>query len=100
MGELHRCVNCGGALKRVFDDYPNEQYDNALEITISGGYRMFFDNVDGGDRHVLLCHDCAHEACDALPWLAHLIRPQDSHAHTAEYWIAHPEHAGRDKSAG
>jgi len=36
MTDLRDCVNCGGALKPVFDDYPNEQYDNALEVTISG----------------------------------------------------------------
>jgi hypothetical protein len=98
MTDLRDCVNCGGALKPVFDDYPNEQYDNALEVTISGGYRMFFDNIDG-ERRVLLCHDCAHEACEALPWPAQLIQPHDSHAHTAQYRIAHPELADQDKSA-
>jgi len=36
---------------------------------------MFFDNIDG-DHHVFLCHDCAHNLCDATPWLARLIQPE------------------------
>jgi hypothetical protein len=86
-------------LTPVCDDHPNQRYHNALEVIISGGYGMFFDNIDG-DPHVFLCHDCAHESCCALPWLAQLIHPQNSHGHTAEYWTAHPDHAGWDKSAG
>ncbi len=99
MTEHHRCTSCRAMLTPVFDDHPNHQYYNALEVTIAGGYGMFFDNIDG-DLHVFLCHDCAHESCDALPWLTQLIHPQNSHGHSAEYWAAHPDHAGWDKSAG
>lgn len=87
------CTSCGVELTRVFDDV-SQQYDNALEVIFSGGYSMFFDD---GDRRVFLCHDCAHELCDMLPWLAQLIQPQHSHAHLSEYWEAHPEHDGWDK---
>jgi hypothetical protein len=42
-----RCVSCGGELVRVFPDSGGSQYDNALEIELSGGYGMFFDSIDG-----------------------------------------------------
>lgn len=93
------CVSCGHQLRRVFEgDFTSKQYDNALEVTLAGGYDMFFDNFDSCHR-VFLCHDCAHRLCDALPWLANLIQPEHSHAHTAEFWAAHPDHDGWDKSA-
>jgi hypothetical protein len=76
------CVNCGTELSALFRDHDpmSRQYDNALELTQSGGYGMFFDNIDG-DHHVFLCHDCAHNLCDATPWLARLIQPERSHMH-------------------
>ena len=59
---------------------------------------MFFDNIDV-DRHALLCHDSAHEACDAQR-AAGPTDPAAGLAHAAEYWAAHPEHAARDESKG
>ena len=94
-----RCVSCGHELTRVSEgDFTSKRYDNALEVTLTGGYGMFFDNIDA-DHHVFLCHDCAHRLCDALPWLANLIQPEHSHAHTAQFWAAHPDHEGWDKPA-
>lgn len=90
------CISCQKELTRVFEEHANRQYDNALEITLSGGYGMFFDNIDG-DHHAFLCHDCAHTACNTLPWLRVLIRPERSHSHRAEYWAANPDHEGWDK---
>lgn len=103
-----------------FDDF--YQFDNALWIGFHGGYGMFTDNMEATLPHVLgvpaneatydvkrklpgqpdhecvLCHDCAHEACDALPWMKRLIDPWSSHAHTAEYTESHPDHYGWDYS--
>lgn len=88
------CVSCGYELRRVFEsDFTSKQYDNALEVTLAGGYGMFFDSIDSGHR-VFLCHDCAHGLCDALPWLANLIRPEHSHAHTAEFRARAPRSRG------
>lgn len=89
-----RCMDCGVELTRVFPEHPAKQYDNALEITLSGGYGMFFDNID---HHVFLCHDCAHRACVVLPWLTKLFQPEHSHAHTAEFWEYNNGHLGWDK---
>ena len=93
------CINCDVELELVFPEFAKEgsrQYDNALEICLGGGYSMFFDNIDG-DYRVFLCHDCAHQACEALPWLDRLIRPLNSHAHTQQFWDANPDHEGWDK---
>lgn len=90
------CADCGTELGRVFADLGNRQYDNALELAVGGGYGMFFDNIDG-DHNVFLCHDCAHKACGALPWLGRLIQPEKSHAHTAEFWEFNNGHLGWDK---
>lgn len=33
------------------------------------------------DEEAVICHECAHASCEALPWLARLIEPERSHAH-------------------
>ena len=70
---LHSCASCTAALKPVFQDAPG-QYEDALEVILTGGYGMFFDNIDG-DKRVFLCHSCAHVACEALPWLKQVVGP-------------------------
>lgn len=72
------CANCNTELKLVFDspmrrrdDYTT-QYDNALAITLGGGYGMFFDfifDADFKDLTALLCHDCAHEFARTNKWV-------------------------------
>ena len=91
-------------LEEVSPQHPCQQFHNALEIRLSGGYGMFFDNIDmalglgvDGDHHVFLCHECAHKACIRLPWLNRLIDPMGSHSHRQDYWDANPEHEGWDK---
>ena len=48
------------------------------------------------DYEAVLCHECAHAACDALPWLHKLINPHNSHAHRSAWMAAHPDHYGWD----
>ncbi len=63
---------------------------------------MFTDNMDvayGGaprildpkpDEEASICHECAHELCDAVPWIASLLRPLHSHSHRCdEDWTDH-----------
>lgn len=79
---MSACVSCAIRLDPVFpgaEEYG--QYDNALQIELLGGYGMFFDNIEDGNHRVFLCHDCAHQACEALPWLGELIQPEKSHVH-------------------
>ena len=48
------------------------------------------------DYEAVLCHDCAHALCDAVPWIHKLINPHGSHAHKTAYHDAHPDHYGWD----
>lgn len=94
------CVDCGAELRFVFDGnnpQDSRQYNNALPVTLTGGYGMFFDDIDTGDRTFFLCHECAHRLCEQIPWLGQLIDPLKSHSHRPEYWAANPDHEGWDK---
>ena len=98
------CIDCGVELVEVTPDYATGyQYENALAITLGGGYAMFFDDIEPffsnmtAATTVFLCHDCAHKACEALPWLDKLLEPLKSHSHRQDYWDAHPDHEGWDK---
>lgn len=147
------CYACNAVLTSDCDT--NYQFDNALWITLGGGYGMFVESESfmlvgdfwrslpiqrqraamvewlrteckydgeindemtdgtGGcpmplptslrdewedwfdihrDDRVVICHECAHAACEALPWLARLIDPQGSHSHRISYLEAHPMH--------
>lgn len=85
------CYACGKELEADHDtDY---QFDNALWIGFHGGYGMFTDLCDfppyeherklpgRPDEEAVICHECAHALCDAVPWIAKLIEPHRSHAH-------------------
>lgn len=99
------CADCGGDLEPVFPDMDTDyQFDNALWISFQGGYAMFMDPMGTpkgpmgvGGYQAVLCHGCAHALCEAHPWVDALIQPLRSHAHTLEFWAAHPDHDGWDK---
>lgn len=88
-----QCIQCKQVLEKVFpDDTTDYQYDNALWIGFFGGYGMFVESpeyVESTQKTVLphatydavLCHDCAYELCEMLPWLEKLIDPDNSHTH-------------------
>lgn len=53
---------------------------------------MFVDNIDtefginkptiaGAAKEAVLCHECAHELCETVPWINTLLNPLESHAH-------------------
>lgn len=48
------------------------------------------------DYECVICHECAHAACRALPWLDRLLEPHRSHAHKGWYHDANPNHRGWD----
>ncbi|QAU07228.1 hypothetical protein HOV03_gp89 [Gordonia phage Asapag] len=73
--QVHTCASCSRKLKSVFPpEVSATNYEDALEVILSGGWGMFFDNIDG-DPKVYLCHSCAHVACEALPWLKQVVGP-------------------------
>lgn len=81
------CRACGGELVPAMNRDTDYQFDNALWVTFDGGYSMFIDPVDAEDRdrmRVVLCHDCAHELCEQVRWIAELLDPERSHAHRSE----------------
>ena len=95
----------------------HEQWDNALVLRLEGGYGMFIDPIPhdpatdfrtgtvgeldrprpregtlqrAGALKVVICHDCAHDLCERVPWLERLIEPQRSHAHSHRRdWTGH-----------
>ncbi len=50
------------------------QYDDALPITFEGGYGMLFDDIDTGDRRIIICGGCARFLIDKAPWLGLVLR--------------------------
>lgn len=85
---MTQCYACQKTLEPVFEDSDADacsQFDNALIVEIHGGYGMFTDSLGASKydgipglidyNQVILCHECAHEACEALPWMNRLIDP-------------------------
>lgn len=91
---LRNCLSCG--TRPTLERSWGEEYENALPVTLYGGYGMFFDDLEEPAKHFVLCHDCAHRIFDANPWLRTIFEPTRSHSHTEEYATAHPEHYGWD----
>jgi hypothetical protein len=99
-----KCKACEKELKPEFArDDTKYQFDNALWLGFFGGYGMFVDDLEseattlnGAAYDAVLCHDCAHDLCEANPWMKKLLRPTESHSHTAEFWAKHPNHEGWD----
>ena len=73
------------------------QFDNALWMEFHGGYGMFIDPIGDpghkdrvGDRgrvcwpQVVICHECAHDLCDKVPWIGKLLNPEGSHSHRTD----------------
>jgi len=79
------CDACGKTLEKVFEDTPPEvlQYDNALHIRIEGGYGEFIDAIDPNRDayYSIICHECAHDLCEKVPWIGRWIQPDRSHTH-------------------
>lgn len=95
-----RCSRCGNGLYLVFPGVsgPTVQYDNALVVSVSGGYGMFVDDMvlnslterddRGMNTHLerLICHECAHELCVFLK-----LTPANWHTHNPEL-AQHQDH--------
>lgn len=78
------CTACGSRLVAVGRMDSEHQFDNALWLEFSGGYGMFIDPCGEEPPRAVLCHDCAHQLCDLLPWMAGLLQPSRSHSHRSE----------------
>lgn len=88
------CTQCKQVLETVVpNDTTEYQYDNALWIGFYGGYGMFVESPEyahyppqktvlpHATHEAVLCHDCAYELCEMLPWLKEMIDPENSHTH-------------------
>ena len=106
-GDIHHCFACHTELKPVFPDLHERggtQYDNALIVHVDGGYGMFVDTpalqysetdedielkqmsddekIQKGILDpfcVLICHDCAHDLCEKVPWMDRIVESESSH---------------------
>jgi hypothetical protein len=93
-----RCYACDVLLIQV-DQFHGDyrQFENALEVTFNGGYAEFIDVIDDPNPYnAYICHECAHDLCEKIPWINRLINPHKSHSHKAEYVEANPDHFGWD----
>jgi hypothetical protein len=88
------CDNCNAPLLRHERD-GGTQYDNALIITVSGGYGMFVEvpMMGGPDENLIICHDCAHRLCFMFPAFNDLIDPARSHTHRTDWLRENPDHS-------
>ncbi len=86
---MKNCYVCNTALNPVFKNAP-DQYDNALDISFTGGYAEFIDAT----YSVTICHECAHTLCEQNPWIDKLLQPEKSHAHIPG--SVPPDHKGWD----
>lgn len=100
---IHQCFVCQKELEPIFPDLFKKgsvQYNNALIVNMAGGYGMFVDPLpqewlSKEDRldtsewvkkgrldecTAIICHDCAHDLCEKVPWMDSLIEPEYSHA--------------------
>lgn len=98
-----RQTHCYACKKELVLEFPDqdpesEQYENAVRITFSGGYGMFVeslqttddDDIFFGDPSVIICHECAHELCEKVPWIECLLDPFNSHSHSYDQdWSGH-----------
>lgn len=74
------CRVCQTELQPVFSPDTEYQFDNALWVNFTGGYDMFVESLPGlAPPPVVLCHSCAHDLCDQVPWIAELLDPEHSH---------------------
>ena len=94
------CNACGKELPTGWAGAGYSQYENALWIQFHGSYGEFTDNLSQEDvdhNTTVICHECAHALCDQHKWIADVLQPLRSHAHTTKFWSEHPDHEGWDK---
>lgn len=104
-GEGHpSCFACKKALEQVFaePEEDSQQWDLALIVGFDGSWGMFIDPEQEKDcgrqdqigqlgrYSVVICHECAHQMCETLPWVEQLLEPYSSHLHPQDRdWRGH-----------
>jgi len=106
--DIHNCFACRQPLKPVFPDMHQRgasQYENALRISFDGSYEMFIDPpfmfIDEDEYidpdeftkkgmledplSLIICHDCAHDLCNKVPWIKDLLDAENAHSHSANF---------------
>lgn len=93
------CDNCNAPLrKHDYYDSDSTQYDNAMRITLGGGYGMFIesDSFGGPAGEIIFCHECSHKLCELFPGFDQHVLPHSSHSHAMDWVAEHPDHWGWD----
>lgn len=108
---MTKCRNCSVELKNEpINPESKYQFENALWVGFFGGYGMFVDDIDvswsgaprtlpGAAEEAVICHDCAHELCETIPWIKELLRPDFSHSHREGFWQENPDHQSWERDA-
>lgn len=103
------CYACEAELTPDGNRDTDYQFNNALWVSLDGGYGMFVDDVESfgvmskrkwsDKKHrAVICHDCAHKLCATVPWIEKLLNSWGSHSHRQDYHDANPDHYGWDYS--
>lgn len=92
------CYACHALLRPDHANYGEDfQLENALWVEFKGAYGMFTESRGyGGPDPAVICHECAHDLCDKIPWALQLLNPHNSHSHRTDYVESHPGHFGWD----
>lgn len=75
--------------QKCFKQVPQDEYwntDNGLEVSFSGGYGEFHDDLFYGPYEFGLCHECAHELAE---WLGLDVHNWHTHRIGGDQ---HPDH--------
>lgn len=81
-------MNCSACGEHIGDEL-----NNALPITLYGGYGMFFDTdftTKPDVYELVLCHECAHKLVGSSPFLTRLLKGGHFHGWTMEDDIHNP----------
>lgn len=67
----YSCDGCGSALEPIYPDVLYaDQCKYALNITLEGGYGMYYD---ASDVDINLCKDCADKITQTFPFIMEMI---------------------------
>lgn len=69
----------------MYDQDTDYWFKHALVLHREDGYGMFTDDCFGlTEGSVIICHDCAHQLSDTIPWMNKWIQPDGGHSHSVD----------------
>jgi ribosomal protein S27E len=77
---MKNCNSCGTQLTPVFGEAGTNQFLDAMNITLEGGWGMYFDAVNNDlfssqAVSAILCKNCTTTLLLQNPWMEQLVKP-------------------------